>query len=369
MKSLLEKAHKNKFLKPMSPIFEAMEAALFGTGATTDGGPHCVDGLDIKRYMTVVIVGLMPAVLAAVVAFGVRSLAVIMVSYMFGGLVEVAFAIVRKKGIHEGFLVTGLIFPLTLPPTVPLWVVAVGVVVGTMFGKEVFGGTGRNIFNPALVGRLFVTIAFPSIMSTAWQIPGTDAITTATPLGLYKTAQTLTALTDLLVGRAPGSMGEVFRIGLIAGGIFVILTRVSEWRIPVSYLGSVALLSAIFHHSIPARVAPPLFQLLSGGLLLGAFFMATDPVTSPFTRAGKWVFGTMCGLLTVLIRGFSGYVEGVMFSIVIMNSLSPLIDHMVLKATFRSRRRVTPAAAAVPVHERCPDCTCRHDDATTGGGR
>jgi Na+-transporting NADH:ubiquinone oxidoreductase subunit B/electron transport complex protein RnfD len=366
MKALLDMARRQRFLQPMEPVFQALEAALFGSDERTAGGPHCVDGLDIKRYMTVVIIGLMPAVLAAVVAFGMRSLAVIMVSYLFGGIVEVAFAVVRKKHIHEGFLVTGLIFPLTLPPTVPLWIVAVGVVVGTLFGKEVFGGTGRNIFNPALVGRLFVTIAFPSIMSTAWQVPGTDAVTTATPLGMYKTGQTVTALADLLAGRAPGSMGEVFRVGLIAGGLFVILTRVGEWRIPASYLGSVAILGAVGHAAAPVRIAPPLFQLFSGGLMLGAFFMATDPVTSPFTRAGKWIFGSMCGLLTVLIRSFSGYVEGVMFSIVIMNGLAPLIDHAVVKATFRPRgRRARPGAAAASARRQacCSDgdgggCAC-----------
>ena len=366
MKAVLDKVRQIGPLKPLSPIFDAMEAALLGTEETADQDTHCVDGLDIKRFMTIVIIGLMPAVIASVIAFGVRALAIIMVSYIFGGLVEVGFAIVRKKGIHEGFLVTGLIFPLTLPPTVPLWVVAVGVVAGTLFGKEMFGGTGRNIFNPALVGRLFVTIAFPSIMTAAWRIPGTDAVTSATPLVLYKTAQTLTALPDLLVGRAPGSMGEIFRIGLIAGGAFVIWTRVGAWRIPVFYLGSVAVLSAIGHYALPARVAPPLFQLLAGGLMLGAFFMATDPVSSPFTKTGKVVFGLMCGLLTVLIRAFSGYVEGVMFSIVIMNSLTPLIDHIVLRSTFRPASRA-PAAAADSGDGRCPDCTCGPDRAGGGG--
>ena len=359
LKSMLHKVREVKLLQPFAPVFDALDDALFGTDMTTAvGDPHCVDGLDIKRYMTIVIIGLMPAVIGSVLAFGYRVLAVIMVSYISGAVVEVAFGVIRKKGIHEGFLVTGLIFPLTLPPTVPLWVVAVGMIAGTLFGKEVFGGTGRNIFNPALVGRLFVTIAFPSIMTTAWQVPGTDAITTATPLVLYKTSQTLTALPELLVYGAPGSIGEVFRIGLIAGGVFMILTRVGEWRIPLSYLGSVAVLSAIGHHALPARVAPPLFQLLAGGLMLGAFFMATDPVTSPFTRAGKWVFGLMCGLLTVLIRAFSGYVEGVMFSIVIMNSLSPLIDHIVLKTVYRPLRRVAAGAAPVTAPARCPDCQC-----------
>ena len=359
MKALFYKIRDMKVMKPFDAVFEAVEAAVFGMGESTHDGPHVVDGLDIKRYMTIVIIGLMPAVIASVVAFGVRTLAVIMVSYIAGGVVEVVFAMVRKKGIHEGFLVTGLIFPLTLPPTVPLWVVAVGVVAGTLFGKEVFGGTGHNIFNPALVGRLFVTIAFPAIMTTSWQIPGSDAITAATPLALYKTGQTLTDLPRLLVGMEPGCIGEVFRIGLIAGGIFMIWTRVGEWRIPVTYLISVVVLSALGNLVLGDRVAPPLFQLMAGGLMLGAFFMATDPVTSPFTRAGKFVFGSMCGLLTVLIRAFSGYVEGVMFSIVIMNSLTPLIDHMVLKATYRPLQPAGAAAAAAA--KTCADggeCGC-----------
>ena len=204
-----------------------------------------------------------------------------------------------------------------------------------LFGKEVFGGTGRNIFNPALVGRLFITVAFPAIMTTAWRLPYTDTITAATPLTLYKTEQTLTPPLRLLFGQCAGSMGEIFRLGIIIGGLFLMYSKVSNWRIPVSYIGSVLVLSFIGHKFLPVKVAPPLFQFLAGGLLFGAMFMATDPVTSPFTRSGKYIFGILCGLLTVLIRSFSGYVEGVMFSIVIMNAFTPLIDHLVVKAKYR----------------------------------
>jgi RnfABCDGE-type electron transport complex D subunit len=342
IKTLIDKTREIKVFKPLGSIFDALQAALLGTDETTDCGPHLRDGLDIKRYMTVVIVGLMPAVIASIYLYGWRMLAIIMVSYISGAVVEIAFAVVRKHGIHEGFLVTGLIFPLTLPPTVPLWVVVVGMVAGTLFGKEVFGGTGRNIFNPALVGRLFITISFPAIMTTAWQVPMSDAITTATPLVLFKGEQIVTSASDLLLGLGAGSMGEGFRIGLILGGLLLIYARVSDWRIPVTYIGVVAALSALGSHMFPLKVAPPVFQLLSGGLILGAFFMATDPVTSPFSKVGKYIYGSMCGLLTVVIRGFSGYVEGVMFSIVIMNALSPLIDYIVVKLQFRA-----PKAAAV----------------------
>jgi Na+-transporting NADH:ubiquinone oxidoreductase subunit B/electron transport complex protein RnfD len=204
----------------------------------------------------------------------------------------------------------------------------------------VFGGTGRNIFNPALVGRIFVTIAFPSIMSSGWDAPcawmkGADAITTATPMALFKTQQTLTPLWDLLIGNVGGSVGETCALGIIAGGLYLAFAKVIDWRIPASYVGSVFLFGLLGNLAWPDKVAPVMFQVLGGGMLFGAMFMATDPVTSPFTGSGKWIFGILCGLLTVLIRSFSGSVEGVMFSIVIMNAFTPLIDHIVLGIKYR----------------------------------
>jgi len=216
--------------------------------------------------------------------------------------------------------------------------VAVGIAFGVFFGKEVFGGTGRNIFNPALVGRIFITIAFPELMSARWVKPFTDAVTSATPLGLFKAARQLTPLRDLLFGQVTGSIGELFRIGVIAGGLFLILTRVANWRVPLAYLGSVALFSAVGSLAAPAVFAPPQFQLLAGGLLFGAFFMATDPVSSPSTRGGKWVFGLICGIVTLLIRTFSGFTEGVMFSILFMNAFAPLLDTIVLNVKYRAAK-------------------------------
>lgn len=338
-KVFIDKLYRIKLLNRVKPVIDALDAALFGTDKTTSSAPHFVDNLDMKRYMSFVIIALLPTVLASIHFFGLQAVKIILVSYMAGGFVEVMFAIIRKKAIHEGFLVTGLIFPLVLPPTVPLWVVAVGVIFGTFFGKEVFGGTGKNIFNPSLVGRLFITIAFPAIMSAYWQKPFTDVITASTPLALYKTTHFITPYADLLFGRVAGSMGEIFRIGIIFGGLFLIYTKVSNWRIPTAYLGTVLIVSLAGSHFLPAKIAPPLFQLLSGGLLLGAFFMATDPVTSPYTMMGKYIFGCGCGILTVLIRSFSGYVEGVMFSIILMNAFSPLIDQIVLKIKYRPVKR------------------------------
>jgi RnfABCDGE-type electron transport complex D subunit len=336
---LLDKMYSVKFLnKNFKPVLNALDEALFGTDKTTNAAPHIADGMDIKRFMSMVIISLMPAVAAAVYFYGIKALLMIIVSYSAGGAVEVIFAIVRKKEIHEGFLVTGLIFPLTLSPETPLWVVAVGVMFGTLFGKEIFGGTGRNIFNPALVGRLFITIAFPGIMSAAYKVPFTDVITTATPLLDFKNGQAAASYLDLLLGRTAGSMGEVFRIGIVAGGLYLIYSRVSNWRIPLFYLSAVFVLSYFGNMFFPDKVAEPVFQLLSGGLLFGAFFMASDPVTSPYTKPGKIIFAVLCGLLTVLIRSFSGYVEGVMFSIVIMNGFSPLIDRFIVSFKYRAVR-------------------------------
>ncbi len=342
----MKKALKNAFhklagaplMRPFRPVIVTLEGIFLGTPETAPAAPHLRDSLEIKRFMSVVIVALLPSTVAAIVFYGWRAVWIILTSYVVGGVVEVLFATIRKKEIEEGFLVTGLIFPLILPPTTPLWVVAVGIAFGTFFGKEVFGGTGRNIFNPALVGRLFVTIAFPEIMSARWQAPFADAITSATPLAAFKTGHQLTPYLDLLLGQVPGSMGELFRIGIIAGGIFLIATRVANWRVPLAYLGSVALLGWIGNLALPQTIAPAAFQLLSGGLLFGAMYMATDPVTSPMTGSGKIIFGASCGVLTLLIRNFSGFTEGVMFSIVFMNAFTPLIDHLVLNRKFKAVR-------------------------------
>jgi RnfABCDGE-type electron transport complex D subunit len=331
----------------LHPIVEAMDGFFFGTDKTAPSAPHISDNVDIKRYMSLVIVALLPSTLAGIYFYGLRVLAIIIVSYIFGGLTEVFFAVWRKKPIHEGFLVTGLIFPLVLPSSIPLWMVAVGVVFGVFFGKEVFGGTGRNIFNPALVGRVFLSMAFPEYFATMWQKPflnglggflrfSPDSITSATPLINFKSShEVLSDYTSLLLGTAPGSIGETFRVGIILGGILLILVKVSDWRIPFSYLLSVGLFSLLVNRIFPEKFASPPFQLLSGGLLFGAFFMATDPVTSPLTAEGKWVCGILLGIFTVLIRGLSGFAEGVMFAILLTNALNPLIDTLVLNVKFK----------------------------------
>lgn len=328
-----------KMLSRFKPVVDAADEFFFGTNKVTVGYPHIRDSIDLKRYMIMVLFAVLPCVAAGTFFYGSRVLGLVMISYIFGGTCEVLFSAIRKKEINEGFLITGIIYPMILPPTIPFWMAAVGIVVGVVFGKEVFGGTGKNIFNPALVGRLFLAAAFPVAMTTEWKVPFVNAVTSATPLISFKASSELASYWSLFVGNIPGSVGETCKIAIIAGGIFLVITRIANWRIPVSFLGTVIILSFVCHGFWPGKFAPPIFQLLTGGLLFGAVFMATDPVTSPFTQAGRWIYGISLGALTLLIRGISGYVEGVMFAIIFMNIFTPLIDQSVLNFRYRNARK------------------------------
>ena len=336
-------------LRPMKPLYDAMDNFFFGPDLRTKTGPHIRDPLDVKRYMSMVIIALLPCVFAAIYFFGLRVIPMIIVSYAAGGAVEVFFAVVRKDEINEGFLVTGLLFPMVLPPGLPLWMVAVGVIFGVLIGKELFGGTGRNLFNPALVGRCFLALAYPKAMSGSWISPvaawpgrlldyataaDVDAVTGATPLGMAKQGE-WAGLGDLFLGNISGSLGETFALGAIVGGVFLLLTRVSSWRTVVGILGSFIVLATALHWADPQQFGPPLWHVMAGGLLLGAFFMATDPVSSPNTNGGKWAYGILIGSLAVLIRNFTGYVEGVMFSILLGNITAPILDEIAIRIRLR----------------------------------
>jgi len=336
-------------LRAFRLVFEDTENLFFTTAARTEDGPHVRDPLDVKRLMSTVLIALGPCVLAAIYFFGLRVLAMIVVSYAVGGAVEVVFAVVRKREINEGFLVTGLLFPLTLPPALPLWMVGVGVAFGVLVGKELFGGTGRNPFNPALVGRCFLVLGYPRACGAGWIEPGwggwgrlvqyvdashVDAITSATPLVSARYG-VLAPLSDLFFGHVPGCIGETSALAIIVGGVFLILTRVANWRTVAGCLGAFGLLAAALHCAEPGRFAPAGWHLNAGGLLLGAFFMATDPVTSPITNAGKWAYGALIGLATVLIRNFTGYLEGTMFAILLGNICAPVLDEIVIRLRIR----------------------------------
>jgi len=329
-------------LAPLKPVFDAAENFFLSPVAVTAVAPHVRDPLEIKRYMSLVVIALLPCFAASLYYFGWRVLAMIAVSYAAGGTVEVLFAVVRKEEIHEGFLVTGFIYPLILPPSVPLWMVAVGIVFGVLVGKEIFGGTGRNLFNPALVGRCFLAISYPATMAGNWLKPGggftgrlfqyvdgsvTEAVSSATPLALAKQGR-FEPLADMVAGSIAGSAGETCAIAIILGGGFLLLTRVSSWRTVAGILGSFLLFGAVLHRIAPASFGPAPWHLFAGGLLFGAFFMATDPITSPITKGGKWAYGILIGVTVLLIRNLTGYVEGVTFAILLGNIAAPILDEV-----------------------------------------
>ena len=338
-------------LHKLHPLFEATENFFFSQGKVTTIGPHIRSSMDIKRFMSMVIIALLPSVLAGFYLFGWRIIPVIITSYVVGGLVEVLVACLRKEEINEGFLVTGLLFPLVLPPNVPLWVVAVGIAFGVFFGKEIFGGTGRNLFNPAITGRCFVGLAYPTHMagwiepgqtifgrvldfwpfSALWGAAPPDAVTTATPLVAVTHGQQPGNF-DLFIGNVTGCIGETSVLAILIGACILFHFRIANWRTTVSTLVSFFTLAAIMHHFAPDKFAPALFHILAGGIMFGAVFMVTDPVTCPSTNIGKYIYGILIGAITILIRNLGGYAEGMMFAILLGNVAAPLIDDLVLRA-------------------------------------
>ena len=297
--------------------------------------PHIHSSLHLKKMMYFVILSLLPSLVWGIFFFHIRALFLTITCAVSTVLTEALIKKIRRKPItiNDGSaLLTGILLAMVLPPYLPLWMAALGGFIAISLGKEAFGGLGYNIFNPALIGRAFLAASFPVYLTT-WRIPvkhlwtSFDTITQATPLAL--TLQKFGGsgtypLFKLLFGFHPGCMGEIFSIGLIVGGLFLIFLKIIDYRIPTSMILTVGILSFIFY--IFGKSPSPFFHLLSGGFLLGAFFMATDPVTTPYTKKGRWVFGMFAGLLIVLIRLFGGYPEGVMYSILIMNAFTPLIN-------------------------------------------
>lgn len=302
---------------------------------------------DTPYIMRHVIYALLPAALAGIYYFGLSALLVILVSV--GGAAATEKLLGRGNTLHDGSAVlTGLLLAMVLPPGIPLWMALVGAVVAIAAGKLLFGGMGANLFNPALVGRAFLQAAFPVALTTwapnfsiagigkildgtlalPFGKPAVDAVTTATPLARMKFEGQLTDLSALLLGHTAGSLGETCALLLLAGGIYLAVRNFLNWRIPVSIFATVFVLAGILHWVDPQKFAPPLFHLLSGGLVLGAVFMATDPVTSPITRRGCWIFGIGIGVLVIVIRNFGGLPEGVMYAILLMNAATPLLNRV-----------------------------------------
>jgi len=295
--------------------------------------PHIWRGVSISRIMYIVVIALLFPTAAAVYFFGYYSIILIAVCVAVAVLTEfIIKRLRRKRFIMDGSaVITGLLFALILPPRLPIWMAVVGAAFSIAIAKEAFGGLGYNIFNPALAGRAFLSVCFPREMTT-WVLPtyfNTDAVTGPSPLGESFTYQVdkLDMYRDLLFGNTAGSMGETSALLIIAGGIILLAFRLIDWRIPLFYIGTVALGSFLAGQDVA-------YQLLAGGLMIGAFFMATDYATSPVTGNGRIIFAVGLGVLTVLFRNYGPMPEGVAFSILIMNAFTPLIDKYIRPRPF-----------------------------------
>lgn len=359
MDQLCRITKENKLLSIAYPLVEATDSFFFSKSDVTAGPPHVREHMNLKRLMSMVMVCLAPCALWGIYHFGWRVLALIIVSYAFGVGAEAIFCGLKKEEINEGAFVTCLLYPLILPPNTPFWIAAVGIVFGIIFGKEVFGGTGHNIFNPALVGRCFVYISFPKALTgNVWSEPivtgatggftrwaqGVDGLTSATPATAFKSTEALPAGTDwdavqdLLFGLTSGCPGETFRIWIIMAGILLAAWRVASFSIMLSTVLGAFLTASIGHALAPAVWPTGLMGVLSGGLLFGAVFMATDPVTSPRHWLTRWIHGLGIGAISIVIWICSGYPQGVMFAILLMNTFSPIIDHFAIRHRYLTRR-------------------------------
>ncbi len=304
--------------------------------------PHIHSGETTDKVMRAVIYSLLPACGVAIYFFGLPALLVLL-TCTFGCVATEAICnrlFGSKLSIADGSAaLTGILLALNMPPNSPWWLALLGAVIAIVVGKQVYGGLGYNPFNPALVARVVLLVSFPVHM-TSWTTPsplgsGIDAVTTATPLGEWKTAVMLTGklpenfsagMGDYFVGNMAGSLGEVSALALLLGAAYLFWKKIISWHVPLTFLLTVVVFSGLFWLVDPSRYPNPLFHLLTGGLILGVFFMATDMVTSPVTGKGMIIFGFGCGLVTVLIRLFGGYPEGVSFAILLMNAATPLID-------------------------------------------
>ncbi len=363
-------------------IFEAFETLFFHPDHVSKTGPHVRDSLDLKRYMSMVLIALLPLVVFGMYNTGYQSLLacgipvnpfsallkgvwvvlpIIIVSYSVGFFWEIVFAVVRKHNISEGFLVTGLLFPLILPPTIPLWQVAVGITFGVVIGKEIFGGTGRNILNPALTARAFLFFAYPTRMSgnDVWISPCSiqtvvDTTSGATPLTLsslvgppdtiqHVLSQSGYSLSKLFFGSLPGCVGETSTVLCVLGALFLIITGIASYRIIIGGIIGMLFTGYLLNFfasptSLPWFSLNPWYHLIMGGFAFGIAFMATDPVTAPALQSARWLYGICIGMLTVVIRVFNpAYPEGVMLAILFMNLFAPLFDYIAIKVKLHKR--------------------------------
>lgn len=383
-------------------LYEMVDTFLYTPADSTRTAPHVRDAIDLKRLMSYVVIALIPCILwswfntgyqanlaiqelalikddwrgallqglrigfapdsiLANMAHGfLHFLPIYLTTLIVGGIWEVLFAIVRKHEINEGFLVTSMLFALTLPPDMPLWMVALGISFGVVIGKEIFGGTGKNFLNPALVGRAFLFFAYPAEMSgdQVWVAADissgatslVDGYSGATPLGLGVTGGMDAIVSggytwwDAFIGLIPGSLGETSTLACLIGAAFLIYTKVASWRIILGVflgmVGTTLLFNAFGSETHPLTEMPWYWHLVLGGFAFGMVFMATDPVSAAMTTAGRWVYGILIGIMTVLIRVINpAFPEGIMLAILFANIFAPLIDYVVIQINIRRRLR------------------------------
>ncbi|MFT4521178.1 MAG: Na+-transporting NADH:ubiquinone oxidoreductase subunit B [Bacteroidia bacterium] len=364
IKPNFEKGGKLHFLHSS---FDAFETFLFVPNHTTKKGAHIRDGIDLKRTMFFVVLALIPCTIFGMWNVGyqhfqflgqestllenfiygsLKVLPIIIVSYVVGLGIEFAFCQINGHAVNEGFLVSGMLIPLILPADIPLWMVAVATAFAVIVGKEVFGGTGMNILNPALTARVFLYIAYPGEMAGEIWTSGVDAASGATYLGVLgsgelEAMQSLTVNTyDAFMGFIPGSIGETSALMCLIGAAFLIVTGIGSWRIMLSTAVGALLMGGILNMvgGNPYYDLPAFQHLIIGGFAFGAVFMATDPVSAAQTATGKIVYGLLIGILTVLIRVFNpAYPEGIMFAILFMNVMAPLVDYTIVNANIKRR--------------------------------
>lgn len=298
-----------------------------------DSSPLGQTGESTRKIMYTVTLTLIPAMAVSVWMFGLEAVRVLLMAAVFSvGFEYVASRFVKFKVdyLDGSALLTGVLLAMNLPANAPWWLILIGSIVAIGLGKMVFGGVGQNIFNPALVARVFLLISFPVEM-TSWLKPGVmDGTTGATPLGILKTegvgALANTDVMQLAIGQMGGSLGEISAIAILIGAAYLFFKKIITWEVPLTFLATVFIFTGIFYLVDPSKYASPVFHLLTGGIFLGVFYMATDMVTSPLTFKGKLVFGIGCGFFTALIRLFGVYPEGVSFAILFMNGFVPLLD-------------------------------------------
>ena len=380
IKPTFEKGGKLGFLHS---TFDAFETFLFVPNTVTKKGAHVRDCVDLKRVMIMVVIALVPAMLFGIwntgyqhsLAFGldwglwnivlyglVKVLPLYIVSYLVGLGIEFVSAQIQGHEVNEGYLVSGMLIPLIVPIDVPLWMLAIAVAFAVIIGKEVFGGTGMNIWNPALLTRAFLFFSYPSMMSgdTVWTGGVTrfmnegvafqagnglvDGFSGATPLANATFENLSPKFMDMVIGTIPGSVGETSVIAILIGAAILLWTGVASWKIMLSSVAG-GLAIGYLGYAVGATDLPGYYQLVMGGFLFGTVFMATDPVTSAQTECGKWIYGFLVGALAVTVRIWNpGYPEGMMLAILLMNTFAPLIDHYVVEGSIKRRAKKVKTA-------------------------